>query len=61
MPYDLLVWAAGVVVPDLAAYRGLALTPSGRLAVTPTLQLLGHPEAFAIGDLAGAGSGRELP
>jgi NADH dehydrogenase len=61
VPYDLLVWAAGVAVPDLAAYRGLARTPSGRLAVAPTLQLPGHPEAFAIGDLVGAGSGRELP
>lgn len=61
LPYDLLVWAAGVAVPDLPAYSGLARTPSGRLAVTPTLQLLDHPEAFAIGDVAGAESGGELP
>ncbi len=63
LPYDLLVWAAGVAVPDEPAYRGLARTPSGRLAVTLTLQPLEHPEAFAIGDLAGASSGlgAELP
>ena len=60
---DLLVWAAGVAVPDERAYEGLARNASGRLAVTASLQLVDHPEAFAVGDLAGsrAASGVELP
>jgi NADH dehydrogenase len=60
---DLLVWAAGVAVPDERAYEGLARNASGRLAVTASLQLVDHSEAFAVGDLAGsrAASGVELP
>jgi NADH dehydrogenase len=60
---DLLVWAAGVAIPAEPAYRGLARTASGRLAVTGALQLSDHPEAFVVGDLAGAcdRAGVELP
>lgn len=60
---DLLVWAAGVAVPDERAYQGLARNASGRLAVTASLQLVDHSEAFAVGDLAGSrtASGVELP
>jgi len=63
LAFDLLVWAAGVTVPMERAYDGLARNSSGRLAVTTTLQLVDHPEAFAVGDLAGAcaASGVELP
>ncbi len=61
-PTDLLVWSAGVEVADSPLLRGLARTASGRLDVTPSLQLPGHPEAFALGDCAGARAGTaELP
>lgn len=61
-PADLLVWAAGVEVPDIPLLRGLPRTASGRLVVTPSLQLPDHPEAFALGDVAGArGAASELP
>jgi NADH dehydrogenase len=60
---DLLVWAAGVAIPAEPAYRGLARTGSGRLTVNGSLQLTDHPEAFVVGDLAGARdrTGVELP
>ena len=61
-PADLLVWSAGVEVADSPLSRGLARTPSGRLAVTPSLQLRDHPEAFALGDVAGTrAAASELP
>ena len=61
-PADLLVWSAGVEVADSRLLQGLARTASGRLDVTPSLQLVGHSEAFALGDVAGArASTAELP
>jgi NADH dehydrogenase len=47
-----VVWTAGVRAADLASHVGAATGRSGRLAVQPTLQLPGHPEVFAAGDLA---------
>jgi NADH dehydrogenase FAD-containing subunit len=38
---------AGYLAPELRA----ALRPDGTVAVTPTLQLPGHPTVFAIGDV----------
>jgi NADH dehydrogenase len=46
------VWTAGVRGPAVAADFGLELGPSGRLAVTEQLCVPGHPEIFAVGDMA---------
>lgn len=47
-----VVWAAGVGVSPLAKTLGVALDASGRVMVGPDLSVLGHPEAFVIGDMA---------
>ena len=50
------IWAAGVQASPLAAKlaeaSGAELDRAGRIAVLPDLTLPGHPEVFAIGDMA---------
>jgi NADH:ubiquinone reductase (H+-translocating) len=47
-----IVWAAGVASTPLTKKLGCELDRSGRVKVAPDLSLPGHPEIFAIGDLA---------
>ncbi|HEV7194956.1 MAG TPA: NAD(P)/FAD-dependent oxidoreductase, partial [Pedococcus sp.] len=57
-----VIWTAGVRATDLGHQLGLEVSRSGRLRVGPTLQVPGHPEVFAIGDLASfEQAGQELP
>jgi NADH dehydrogenase len=58
----LVVWAAGVIASPLAALLGTELE-RGRVRVEPNLSLAGHPEVFAVGDIAGVpgASGTLLP
>lgn len=52
IPACTAVWAAGVRgIPQVEA-SGLPTASRGRVAVEPTLQVPGHPEVYAIGDLA---------
>jgi NADH dehydrogenase len=51
VPCATVVWCAGVAANPLVATLGLPLT-KGRIAVTPQLQVQGHPELLAIGDAA---------
>jgi NADH dehydrogenase len=50
------IWAAGVQASPLAALlaqaSGAELDRSGRIKVLPDLTLPGHPEVFAVGDMA---------
>lgn len=46
-----VLWAAGVAASPLAKALGVPLDRSGRVLVEPTLQVPGHPEIFAVGDL----------
>jgi len=53
VPASLMVWAAGVKAADfLAKLPGLEITRSNQLVVRPTLQTLGDPNIFALGDCA---------
>ncbi len=57
-----VVWTAGVRAADLTRTLGLELGKRGQVRVLPTLQVPGHPEVFAIGDLAAVPTdGRPLP
>ncbi len=58
-----IVWATGVRAEGLAGVLGTPTGRGGRLVVEPDLTVPGHPEVFAIGDLAaGAGpDGLPLP
>ena len=47
-----IVWAAGVAAVPLTRKLGVELDKAGRVKVNPDLSVSGHPEMFAIGDLA---------
>ncbi len=53
------IWAAGVqaspLAAELAKASGAELDRAGRITVLPDLTLPGHPEVFAIGDMAACG------
>jgi NADH dehydrogenase len=48
-----VVWTAGVRGSPVGTMLGVPTDRQGRVPVSPTLQLEGHPEVFVIGDLAG--------
>ena len=52
-----VIWTAGVRASDLGRDAGLQLERQARVKVDPTLQVVGHPVVFVIGDLAGAKDG----
>ncbi|WP_448534445.1 NAD(P)/FAD-dependent oxidoreductase [Parathermosynechococcus lividus] len=54
LPVDIVLWTVGTAVSPLIANLELPKTASGRLEVTPTLQVVDHPEIFALGDAADA-------
>jgi NADH dehydrogenase len=47
-----IVWAAGVGASPITLTLGVETDRAGRLKVRPDLSLPGHPEVFAVGDLA---------
>ena len=47
-----ILWAAGVSATPLANQLGVELDKAGRVKVNPDLSVPGHPEIFAIGDMA---------
>ena len=47
-----IIWSAGVSAVPLTKRLGTELDKSGRVKVNPDLSVPGHPEVFAIGDLA---------
>jgi NADH dehydrogenase len=47
-----ILWAAGVSTTPVTQKLGVELDKTGRIKVNPDLSLPGHPEIFAIGDLA---------
>jgi NADH:ubiquinone reductase (H+-translocating) len=52
IPSRTVVWTAGVRGEALDAGGKLPLNPQSRVEVMPTLQVVGHHEVYAIGDLA---------
>ncbi|HEY5886398.1 MAG TPA: NAD(P)/FAD-dependent oxidoreductase [Acidimicrobiales bacterium] len=63
IPTDTVVWAAGVKANALVERLGLPLGPGGRIVVEPTLGVPGHPNVYAVGDVAviPGEDGRPLP
>jgi NADH dehydrogenase len=57
IPCHTLVWAAGVRANPLADTLGVETTRAGRIVVGPDLRIVGHPDAFAVGDVAAIGTG----
>ena len=58
-----VLWAAGVMASDAAAWVGAAADQAGRLQVSADLSVPGMPEIFAIGDTAAstAWQGQPVP
>jgi NADH dehydrogenase len=52
IPARSIFWAAGVQAERIGRTLGVSLDKAGRVHVGPDLSVPGHPEAFAIGDLA---------
>ncbi|WP_243315657.1 NAD(P)/FAD-dependent oxidoreductase [Geothrix paludis] len=63
IPTRTVLWAAGVAAVPLGAGLGVPVDRLGRVIVEPDLSLPGHPEVFAVGDLAAFahGTGGPLP
>jgi NADH dehydrogenase len=47
-----ILWAAGVSATPLTEKLGVELDRAGRVKVNPDLSLPGHPNVFAVGDMA---------
>jgi NADH dehydrogenase len=60
LPSAVTVWATGVKVHDKVAGWGLPQGRGGRIQVEPDMRVVGHPEIFAVGDVA-ASVGGALP
>ncbi len=58
-----IIWAAGVSAVPTTRKLGVELDRAGRVKVNPDLSLPGHPETFAIGDMAQVmdEKGRQVP
>jgi len=58
-----IIWAAGVKASPVAEWLGAAHDTAGRVTVAPDLSVPGHPDIFAIGDvaLAAGADGKPLP
>jgi NADH dehydrogenase len=64
IPAYTLVWGAGLVANPLVKTLGIDLQHGDRVPTEPDLSLAGHPEVFAVGDIAWTmteGSDRALP
>jgi len=52
IPVDLVLWTVGSTVSPVVRSLPLKQNHRGQLTTLPTLQVLDHPEIFALGDLA---------
>lgn len=52
IPVDLVVWTGGKASHDWVQALPCAKNDQGQVRTRPTLQLLDHPEVFALGDVA---------
>ncbi|MDJ0659441.1 MAG: NAD(P)/FAD-dependent oxidoreductase [Crocosphaera sp.] len=63
IPVDLVLWTVGTQVIEMVKELPLKKNKKGLLKITPELQVIDHPEIFAIGDLAACSdeSGQPIP
>jgi NADH dehydrogenase len=52
LPAAVTVWATGVSAGPVVEGWGLPTGPGGRVLVDADLRVVGHPEVFAVGDVA---------
>ncbi len=63
IPVDLVLWTVGTRVAPVVRSLPLKQNQRGQLTTTPTLQVVDHPEIFALGDLADCrdAEGQQVP
>ncbi|MCX7595807.1 MAG: NAD(P)/FAD-dependent oxidoreductase [Fischerella sp.] len=63
IPVDLVIWTVGTRVAPVVRNLPLKQNQRGQITTTPTLQVLDHPEIFALGDLADCrdAEGQQVP
>ena len=63
IPVDLVIWTVGTRVSPVVRTLPLKQNQRGQLTTTPTLQVVDHPEIFALGDLADCrdAEGQQVP
>ena len=63
IPVDLVIWTVGTRVAPPVRTLPLKQNQRGQLTTTPTLQVVDHPEIFALGDLADCrdAEGQQVP
>jgi demethylphylloquinone reductase len=63
IPVDLVIWTVGTRVASVIKTLALKQNQRGQITTTPQLQVLEHPEIFALGDLADCldAEGKQVP
>lgn len=63
IPVDLVIWTVGTRVAPVVRTLNLKQNQRCQITTTPTLQVLDHPEIFALGDLADCrdAEGQQVP
>ncbi len=63
IPVDLVIWTVGIRVASVVRSLPFKQNQRGQISITPTLQVLEHPEIFALGDLADCldAEGQQIP
>jgi demethylphylloquinone reductase len=63
IPVDLVLWTVGTKVAPVLQSLPFKHSQRGQLTITPTLQLIDHPEIYALGDLADCrdAEGQQVP
>ncbi len=52
IPVEVVIWTVGTRVVEVVKSLPLPHSDRGQLQITPTLQVVDHPQIFALGDLA---------
>ncbi len=63
IPVDLVIWTVGTKVSPVVKSLPVKQNQQGKITTTPQLQVLEHPEIFALGDLADSldAEGKQVP
>lgn len=63
IPVDIVLWTVGTAVAPVVRSLPFKQNHRGQLMITPTLQVVDHPELYALGDLADCrdATGQQVP
>ncbi|MFO7029705.1 FAD-dependent oxidoreductase [Limnospira fusiformis CCALA 023] len=63
LPVDIVMWTVGTQTPDIVRSLPLKQNSEHQIIINPKLQVIEHPEIFALGDLADShdAEGKKVP